>query len=131
MTIHNTKELRDAYSWLRLWEQLLATKAPDDDTRPIVLDRIAEQKRDIRRYHNRPDIGRYAIRDDGDSAIVVLPLPEDITTKEEAERFFRENEYIEYRPTYYDCTGQLFTSWHSILRRAGRWYLYHCISRDV
>ena len=57
--------------------------------------------------------------------------PLNAATKEEAEKEFDRNHRIDYRPTYYDCTGQMFTGWHRIFRINGKYVLYHKISFDV
>lgn len=54
----------------------------------------------------------------------------DAKTKEEAEKEFKNYHYREYIPTYYDCTGQWFSSWHRIFNVNGQFVLYHCVSCD-
>ena len=60
-----------------------------------------------------------------------MPLPKTITDEETAREWFEYNEYMHIRPSMYDCTGQLFTSWYKIIERNGRFYAYHCVSLDV
>ncbi len=95
-------------------------------------NRIFYIKRQIRQRNRAEAHKETVVKDDGDNCIVKFPLPEDIQSEEEAREWFRENEYIEYRPTYYDCTGQLFTSWYKIFQKPdGRFWAYHSIGRDV
>lgn len=131
--IRTTDELRRAYSWLRLLEENLGTF---DDPRPI-RGLIRDQKRAIRahlarqeaRLQNAPRL----VRDDGiNGGVVHLPLPEGIRTAEQADQWFRDNEYLEYQWGPYDCTGQLFTRWYKIHHRPdGRFWAYHSVGRDV
>ena len=98
-------------------------------------EKIKEAKRALRKFYNKPidnpDTDGRVFNDDGDGFTVLKPYPEDIQTKEDAEEYFREYERIEYRPTYYDFTGQLFTSWHkTFCKPDGRYWMYHRISID-
>lgn len=64
-----------------------------------------------------------------DGVIVRIPIGQypDIQTAE----MFAENFRIQYVPTYYDCTGQLFTSWQSVHYMAGEYWLWQCNCLDV
>lgn len=97
-------------------------------------EKIVEWKRAIRNYlKNQPVSEKVLVKDYGiDGGIIRFPLPECIKTEEEAREYFEECEYIHYRPTYYDCTGQAFTSWYKVYRaKDGRFWAYHSISYDV
>ena len=123
------------YKDLHLFEQMLKElkqKNPDMDITQF--DKIViEKKRTIRRLNKIEDCGSTIVRDDGiDGYVVKFPLPESIDNAEDADEYFREYEYIHYRPTYYDCTGQAFTSWYKIFRKPdGRFWAYHSVSLDV
>ena len=96
-------------------------------------ERKDDIKRAIRKYLNKanPEPERRMFNESIDGVIEVFPLPEDIETMEEATEYFKDFEYIYYRPTYYDCTGQLFTSWYKIFQKPdGRFWAYHSIGRD-
>lgn len=99
-------------------------------------ERIIALKRSVRNYfrrhhHSMQDDPRI-VRDDGiDGCIVIVPLPTRITDPETAQEWFEEHEYMQIRPSMYDCTGQLFTSWFKIVCRHGRYYAYHSICCDV
>lgn len=64
-----------------------------------------------------------------DAAIVRIPIGQypDIETAE----LFAEKLRIKYFPTYYDCTGQLFTRWQSVHYMAGEYWLWQCNCFDV
>lgn len=125
--IRNTKELRTGTEWFEFFtiENEAYQKKVDRANA-----RIRELKRDIRRYQNREQDGRYAIRNDWDGCIVVIPFPAD-WEREDVEEYYQANEFMDRPNSLYDCTGQMFSAWHSIVRRAGRWYLYHCVALDV
>ena len=126
MRIKNSEDLFFAWQELKFWQ---STKAGSEREAAFIDKEIKNLKSSIREYNNREDDGRYALRNEFDGCIVVIPCGADCT-KEEVEEYFQDYERIEYRPTYYDCTGQHFTSWHSIVWRNNQWYLYHAISVD-
>lgn len=89
-------------------------------------------KRAIRSFLRRGDkVRRRTFHADYDGCIEVFPLPKSIDNAKDAEQWFMEEEYIHYHPTYYDCTGQAFTSWYKIFRKADGFWAYHWICRDV
>lgn len=131
--IHNSYDLRNAYSWLRL---LTCTR--DSAGRPEVIDdRIREYKVAIRKYHRqqrvRADRAPVLVRDDGiDGYVIRQPLLRALQSLEEADEYFRENEYIHYQYGPYDCTGQAFTRWYKVYRaNDGRYWAYHSVGFDV
>ena len=99
---------------------------------PFVKDKETadEIKRSVRRFLHRETQER-CFNGDFDGVTKVYPLPEWLSTEEEANEYFKDVEYIYYRPTYFDCTGQLFTSWYKIFSKSGRFWAYHRICRDV
>jgi hypothetical protein len=106
----------------------------DEEQRQKIEDKVKELKVEIRRYHREHPVSEEVlVHDDGiDGYIVRFPLPEFIKSREDGEEYFMENEYIRYRYTYYDCTGQAFTSWFKLYHRPdGRWWAYHRVSYDV
>lgn len=122
------------YSDVRFYEWMISEtlkQKPDADLSPVK-DRVIEMKRQIRRRNKKESERRTIVHDGGDDWIFKFPLPEDIQTREEAIEYFKEYEYIYYRPTYYDCTGQQFTSWFKVFQKPdGRFWAYHCVSLDV
>ena len=115
------------YKDARFWEFVLRTDAIKN------ADRIAEVKKALRAFYHKgdeyPEMRVFC--NDNDGAIELYPLPDDIKTEEEAVDYFMEYEYIHYRPTYYDCTGQVFTSRFKVFNRFGQFWVYHILSRDV
>ena len=93
-------------------------------------DWYADLKREIRAYTGRTS-DRRVIDDRGDSAVMLITLPDWIKSAEMAQEYFEHYEYREYLPSMYDCTGQLFTNWFKIVERGGRFVAYHSISMDV
>ena len=66
-----------------------------------------------------------------DIAIIRKPLGIiDKDAKYEAE-CLAEAFRINYRPTYYDCTGQLYTRWQEVHYMAGQWWLWQCNCVDI
>lgn len=97
--------------------------------------RLIDMKRAARKFlreeREKHEDLPHLVKDDGmNGYVVLLPLPENITDAETADEWFRDWEYIEYRYTPYDCTGQLFTRWYKIINRNGRFYAYHSVGCD-
>lgn len=116
---------------LRLGYELLGILARGGK---IANPKVAEVKRSIRAFTNRPEPKAKIVRDDGiDGYVSLQQLPEftDGYTAEEVNEYFREAEEIE--PTYsaYDCTGRPFTVWFKVFRRSGHWFAYHSVGFDV
>lgn len=124
------------YSDLHFYKWMLseAKKSQPDACFESIEARIVEMKRQIRK-RNRDTVSDHVLvtsSDSGDYWITKFPLPEDIHTREEAIEYFKEYEYIYYRPTYYDCTGQTFTSWFKVFQKPdGRFWAYHAYGLDV
>lgn len=64
-----------------------------------------------------------------DSAIIRIPIGQ-YPDKETAE-LFAEQLRRKYVPTYYDCTGQLFTRWQEVHYMAGEYWLWQNNALDV
>lgn len=97
-------------------------------------DLLLEKKKKIRdiykQENEKPE--RHIVRDNGiDGYIELVQLPKEIKTRETSDGWFLCNEYMECIPSAYDCTGQKFTSWYRLIKRNGRWWVYHSISVDV
>lgn len=100
-----------------------------------------ELKRNIREYYKRKEEipegninGGYSrmVKDNGiDGFVLLQQLPADLETEKDAVQYFEDYERIEYQPSFYDCTGQLFTSWYKVFKRNDRFYVYHWIARDL
>ena len=139
--IRNKTDLQIAYWMLRDYQgkhensqmkEYLATMNAEQKKK--VQRKIKALKTEIRRYHrDYPVSENVLVRDYGiDGYIVRFPLPDWIEDKEDGRVWFMENEYIHSRPSYYDCTGQAFTSWFKVYKHSdGRWWAYHRVSFDV
>ena len=135
--IRNLEDLRTKY------ESLLWLNRIKNENESAILDMdsyndsIKKIKKEIRDYLKEEDKRKERfIRDDGiDGSIVLIELPSEINSVkidsfELAEEYFKAYEYRTYRPSMYDCTGQVFTSWYKIIKRNNKFYVYHCISFD-
>ena len=125
LEIRNKQELRIAYEILFDRSGRFPSSARNEE-------KIVEWKKAVRKYLKKPVSEKILVRDRGmDGYVIRYPLPEYIETAEDAEEYFEECEYIHYRPTYYDCTGQAFTSWYKVYRaKDGRFWVYHSIGFD-
>ena len=97
-------------------------------------DYLKEVKEGIRKYHARKVQPRRIIKEYGIDGFVELEQLEDALDdwdKKDVDWWFRNNRYIECRPSLYDCSGNPFTSWYKLVRRRGHWYAYHSIAFDV
>lgn len=128
--INDMASLRAAYSFVRTLREV--TVPVENVARR---DRhIADVKREIRAYNNRPAPDSRIVEErgiDGYIELVQLPNELDKAGKADADEWFRWNRYYEYYPTAYDCSGQRFTNWYKLHRRCGHWFAYHSVSFDV
>lgn len=85
----------------------------------------------IRDFRERETTKRHIIKDCGDSYIEFVELPDDITSEETADGYFKECLYCYYQPSQYDCTGQTFTDWYKLFKRNGKWCAYHGLALDI
>ena len=128
-SVSNNKQLGVAYVLLRYYEAGLTGTAQNKE---LVAENAKEVKRAIRKYVGKPASESRIVKDYGvDGYIVKLPLPERISTADEAEEYFLSQHYIKPVNSPYDCTGRAFTSWYRIFQICGRFYAYHSVSIDV
>ena len=122
--------LRNEYRFIRMLEQ-----SGDTKTNGALKRFLDDEKRELRKFlrdQEEQSAGRRIVKDNGfDGYLLLMELPECLETYEEADEYFRENEYIRPYYTYYDCTGRPFTSWYKLFLRHGRWYAYHSVCFDV
>jgi hypothetical protein len=132
INISNNRDLRIAYETLQFMKEKLADHTIPEESREHANERMIERKRQIREYLRKPESDRILVKSDWDFCIFRFPLPEFIQSVEDGEEYFREYEYMHCRPSMYDCTGQLFTSWFKVYKAAdGRFWAYHSIHMDV
>ena len=119
--------LKDRYIAIRFMEQ--AIKDAPAGTGEHVVEYLAEKKREVRKLSRRP--GRRIFHATWDAFTEIVPLPEWISSREEAEEYIHDEIRIPYVYGPYDCTGQLFTYWTHAAYLGGRWVCYHRITADV
>lgn len=138
--VRNNKDFREGYELLNLLNRF----AGQFDSPEKARENADNLKRELRTYAHRNtavDVGmgfmceRRIVKDDGmDGYIELVSLPEVIDTidgEDGANEFFKTFLEIQYRPTYYDCTGQAFTSWYKLFKRNGQFWAYHSVCFDV
>ena len=132
MTIRDNRDLRIAYETLLFIEEKLADHTIPEESRERANQRMIERKREIRAYLRKPEPVRIIVQSDFDSCTYRFPLPDYIRSIEDGEEYFREVEYMRYRPSMYDCTGQLFTTWFKVYQASdGSFWAYHSVGMDV
>lgn len=122
-TIRSKRDLELAYMYVKWFSE--------DVKNPKAVQLVIEAKREIRRYTKPVNDGRRIIKNDEEGYIELVELPERLADEADAAKYFEENVFIHYHPTYYDCTGQLFTNWYKIFRRTGKFMAYHSVGIDV
>ena len=100
-----------------------------------------EIKRELRKWAHRDGavnvgmgfmVDRRIVAHSGmDGYTELVSIPDDFRTVEDADMFFRDFIWIDFRPSQYDCTGQAFTSWYKLFKRGDRFFAYHRVSYDV
>ena len=120
------------YSDLHFYEQMLSKLKKLTGSKPeIIAAKIVDMKRKLRANSKRVDDCQTVYDNGFDVFIAKFPLPEYIETRQDADEYFREYEYIHMAPSAYDCTGQRFTAWYKIFQKPdGRFWAYHCIELD-
>ena len=123
-----------------LWTELMFWQKADElgfiTNDEVFRKQIVDLKRKIRRIdreaENRKDPYSHIVKSDFDGywEKIVFPVEED-DTLEDAEAFFANYYEMPYRPTYYDCTGQLFTAYHSTFKVGDKWIIYHRVDMDI
>lgn len=137
--IQNSEGLRIKYELLLLLNRIKNENESDILDMDSYNDSVYKIKKEIRDYYKEREKDRkeWLIKDNGiDGGIVLVELPSEINSVkidsfELAEEYFKAYEYRKCRPSMYDCTGQVFTSWYKIIKRNNKFYAYHCISFDI
>ena len=121
--IRNQKDLRTTVSMIRFAEK--------NGTGEEVANMVIDMKRDVRKYRRRGD-DRRVIHDYGiDGGVLKIRLPEGIKTRLEAEDWFAMNEYIQFEPAPWDCSGRAFTGWYKLVKSSDGWVCYHRVCMDI
>lgn len=126
--IRDNNELRNAYEDLTFYQELTDE---DPNWAEVLKEKIKTLKKRIREYVKKEKMDHFCIKSDCDGYIEKILLPDRIDSKEEADIWFKENEYRTCKPSQYDCTGQLFTGWYRIFHINDRYVAYHCLCMDV
>ena len=130
MSIRTKDGLRTAYENLSLWKYLRSMTPPDK--LELVDEKILRYKRRIREYHkhsdNEPE--HRFLSHDYDYGVEIVILPGDLT-REQVDKYYDLNMHRECMPSMYDCTGQIFTVWHRVVRTGAGWKIYHGLAMDV
>ena len=126
----NSKGTRELYEMLRMLENITPVKGQEKYRDEVVRD-IKKTIRGRKNGHGYE--ADHSIVGEGsyDGWLEKVWLPKNIQTKEDADMWFQENEYLEARPSQYDCTGQKSTCWYHIGKLNGQFVAYHRISVDV
>lgn len=137
--IQNSEGLRIKYELLLLLNRIKNENESDILDMDSYNDSVYKIKKEIRDYYKEREKDRkeWLIKDDWIyGSIVLVELPSEINSVkidsfELAEEYFKAYEYRKCKPSMYDCTGQVFTSWYKIIKRNNKFYAYHCISFDM
>ena len=125
--------LRSLYELKAFWE--------DEETRRLLNGHpqaaahadevINEYKAEIRRRNKQPASRIIAHWGEWDYWTEVVACPAWVECAEDAEEFFEEELDLPPIRSAYDCTGQVFVSWHKVGLRGGRWVVYVSKGLDV
>lgn len=128
--INNSSELKAAYETLLFLNECAQCSVKN---RRVLNERIKETKQRIRDYHKRSRKNTFRIiHDDGiDGYISLEEAPSCFVTIEQVINWFEENKMLVPMPSLYDCTGQPFTISYKVVRRRGRFFIYHSVGFDV
>lgn len=139
--VKDNGSLREAYKALDTLKKMEHNHELDDHNLTLLRDIIIDEKREIRKYFHKNHRERmvvwagivecrmawsYGI----DGYVELITFPDGYTLRE-TESLFERYFKIDYHPTYYDCTGQAFTSWHKTFQRNGRYCIYHSVGIDI
>lgn len=127
MQVRNDNDLKVAYEILNIYKELISEHGKNER----VEKRIAEQKREIRKFYKKSN-DRRLVKDEGiDGYVLLIELPETLENMQDAKDYFEMRETICAVPSIFDCTGQAFTSWFKVFERRGRFMAYHAVGFDV
>ena len=121
---------REAYNKMRLYTELMRETGATQDEIDKGLVKWKRHLRDKIRKNKKEQEERKLVANWGETCVYLVRLG-DFKNLGEADDYFMWNEYREYIPSAYDCTGQIFTDWYHLFKRHGVYYAYHSISIDV
>ena len=127
--IRDSRDLMDKYDILKFWMD--EQKEYPKEKYPQFESVIIKYKKAIREYlKSQQDYYDNEVRiikenySCGYSVHKKLICPNYIDSFEKAKEYFNNNYYREYHRTYYDCTGQIFTSWMEVFKINNRYVVY-------
>ena len=130
--IYDDREYRTKYETFVMMTEIIKDIHPTTWKRFLIEEpKIQELKRELREYSHRKSDRKYFAESDYGYYKLLIELPEYIKTYEDADEYFKEEEYMTCRPSQYDCTGQHFTLRYKIFKRNGRFMAYHECGIDV
>lgn len=113
-------------------EIILLIRLLEKENKAASQEFIIQKKREVREFLNRKTSAEKIVHSsDYGYWVELAELPEDITDMETAEEYFNCYMRREYVPSQYDCTGQIFTRWHKVFIRRGRYHVYHGLAMDI
>lgn len=119
--ITDTEKLRDAYTLLAFIRDDVPAATAEQKSSSLAAFMVS-LKKEIRAYNHRPAPDSRIIEEHGiNGYIELVRLPDELDdlNEDDAAEWFQANRYYEFRPTYYDCSGQRFTNWYKLHRRCG------------
>lgn len=140
--INDRESFRKGYEYIKILERMSGRHDLGDSSQELLDKYIVDLKRELRKYSHKNPYERMAIwagivesriawNYGLDGYVELITFPEGIDTEEVADRLFNAYIRIDYTPTYYDCTGQAFTSWYYVFKRNGRCCVYHSVGIDI
>ena len=125
---------REIYQYINFWNEVKKANTKRAEKAEEQIEELKDELRSKRRRRQK-DIERHGyctmIRARDEYATWKAVLPPYVQTKEDAEECFMDFYYKECRPSQYDCTGQIFTTWWTIGKQAGRYVVYFGEAMDV
>lgn len=126
------ESIRNLWKELLFWKEMNGTEFGNHK-----FDKeIIKVKRRIRQWYKNVESSKdlyssiVKADEDGYWEKIVFPASDD-DSMEDAEAFFVNYYKMPYRPTYYDCTGQFFTAYHSTFKVGNKWIIYHRVDMDI
>lgn len=124
--IRNTNELAKAWDLLHFYTSTMAELGNE----PACEARALELKSEIRRYNRAVKRQADIAWTDDYGYVEKVKAPKECIDLEDVEDWFEEHEKIDPPNSQWDCTGQMFTAWYSVVILHGEWWVYHRIVCD-
>lgn len=125
MCIKNNEDLRRSYMLLGMYKE----REVSNDGFFLLSENTKREIRDFLKAKEEEE--KVVVKDDYCGFVEKFIAPEWVTTREEAEQYFMDEEFIPVYHSQYDCTGRPFTRWYKPFERNGRWSYYHSVGYDV